>query len=220
MKERNTYIIIIAFLVFMVVFITWRGNVRENNMVDQIVTSSDIAKEYSLKSGAIVASNTALVASTQTQMESFAKSLNDTIYKIVKKFKSVQNITYATSNFYTSKDTIRTVNIPCDFKPFKVRRSDSTYNFTGTIAKDYFSVDSLYVPNKVSIVSGRKKTGFMKHDYTVDINNSNPLIRTSNISAYQYAPQKKWYERTWVHMLAGAAIYSGVQTTLTYTLKR
>jgi hypothetical protein len=219
MKSNKSYIGIIILLVLALLFQGWRSQSREDDLVSKITTYSDIAKVYALKSGAQVATNTALSVSSQKQMAAFAASINDTLKQIVKRFKSVNNITYATTNFYAGKDTVRTVNIPCNFTPFKVRRSDSTYKFVGTIAQNYFSVDSVYIPNKISIVSGRKKIGFMKYDYSVDINNSNPLMRTTNIQAYQYSPQKKWYEKTWVHMLAGAAIQTGVHAGANYLIK-
>jgi len=181
-----------------------------NHAID-IAAYSDIASHYALKGGAQVATNKALALNSQKEMKAFATSINDTVAKMFKKFKSVSAVTYTTNNFFKGGDTILTAgNIPCDFDPYPVRESDSTYTFKGTVAKKYFSVDSIFVPNKITTIFGRKKTGFMKYDYVVDINNSNPLMTTTNIKAYQYDPKKKWHETRWANMLFGAAIQSGL----------
>jgi hypothetical protein len=220
MKEHKTYIGVIILLVLALLFQSWRSQVREDNFVQKVITYSDLAQHYALKSGAQVATNTALSVSSQKQMNAFAASINDTIAKIAKRFKTVQNITYATNQFYTGGDTIKLKDsIPCNFAAKKVRHSDSTYTATGTISPTYFSIDSVYVPNKIGLVSGRKKIGFMKHDYGVDITNSNPKMYTSNITSYQFVPEKKWYERTIVHIFVGAALQTGVQLGANYLIK-
>ncbi len=214
-KVKNTSPWILSvILVIALLFQSLKSQHDEDKLVHDIISSySDSVKYERLKNGALIATNTSLKLNSQKQIKEMASNLNDTIKEMLKKFKSVSNVTYVTNTFLARKDTIHyKQDIPCDFKPFKVRRgSDTSYKFVGTIGKDYFSIDSLSIKNKIAIVSGRKKIGFMKWDNGVDINNSNPLMITSNITSYQYVPVKKWYEKTWVHWIEGALIQSGVQ---------
>lgn len=220
MKRDFIYIsIILLLIIFGIVYENINKSKREDDLISQLSSYSDTVKFYKLNNEALISSNKMVELHSQKQFESLAKSMSDTLYQIMKKFKKVQSIMYATNNFYTAGDTIKSNVITCDFDPYKVRRSDSTYSFVGTVAKKYFSIDSLYIPNKLSIVTGRKKTGFLKSEITVDVNNSNSRMVTTNIQAYTFSPEKRWYEKTWVHMLAGASIQTLIYSGINY-LKR
>lgn len=187
-------------------FREWRNGVNTDKLVQSITTYKDTANYYKTKSGAEVSSNVSLKLQSEAQLRQMA-SLNDTVKQIIAKFKDLKAVTFITNKFFAGNDTIKMVNnIPCDFKPFKVRRGDSTYKFAGTIAPNYFSIDSIFVPNKLTIVQGRKKVSFLKWDYAMDVTNSNPLMRTTNIADYRYIPQKKWFEKTWFHLVVGASL--------------
>ena len=205
-KKDFIYIIIIIAVFLFAAFREWRNGVNVDDLVSDIATYKDTATYYKTKNGAEVATNLTLKLQSEKQLRQIA-GINDTVRQIMEKFKDLKAVTNITNQFFAGKDTIKIeTKIPCNFKPFKVRRSDSTYNFAGTIAPEYFSVDSIFVPNKISIVQGRKKIGFLKYDYSVDVVNSNPLMKTSNISDYRLVPKKKFYEKTWFHLLTGAGI--------------
>lgn len=205
-RERLIFIGIIILLILFALFREWRSGVAADNLVRDIKNYSDSATYYKLKNGAEVATNVSLKLQSEEQLRIMVSN-NDTVKQMIKKFKDLKAVTYITNNFHAGKDTIRLTNIiPCDFPPFKVRRGDSTYKFVGTIAPKYFSVDSIDIPNKLTIVQGRKKMGFMKYDYAIDVTNSNPMMKTTNIADYRYVPQKKWYERQWFAAILGAGV--------------
>ena len=207
MKRDYVYIGILIVMISFFLFRECSNQKQTDQLVRNISLYSDTAKVEKLKNGILIYTNTSLKLQSEEQIRILASSLNDTIKQMVKRFKSVSNVTYVTNKFYASGDTIRYANIPCDFKPFKVRRGeDSTYKLVGTISKNYFSVDSLTIKDNIALIFGRKKVGFMKHDYAVDINHSNSMMKTTNIKDYKYIPEKKWYERTWVHMGIGGVI--------------
>lgn len=212
-KIHSTYIILIVILGLLILLRESCNRIDKDQLVKDITSYSDSVKFERLKNGALISTNTSLKLESQEQMRILASNLGDTVKQMIDKFKSLSNVTYVTNKFYAGKDTIKLeTQIPCDFKPFKVRRgTPKTYAFVGTIAKDYFSIDSLSIHDTTTLVFGRKKIGFMKHDYAVDINHSNELMKSTNIKDYKYNPKKKWYERTWVHALVGAAGYVAVK---------
>lgn len=211
MNRNSILYIILTSIVLLLIVRECQHKSDSDNLVKDITTYSTVPKVEKLKNGSLVYTNTSLKIQSEKQLRTLAESINDNVKQMLKNFKSVTNVTNITNEFYAGGDTVKN-NIPCDFKPFKARHgSDSTYKLVMTISKNYNTVDSLSIKDSLSLVFGRRKQGFMKYDHAVDINHSNPLMRTTNIRSYQYDPQKKWYERTWVHMIAGAAIEIGVR---------
>lgn len=219
MKRDYLYIGIIVVLIAYAFGIMYVSQNREDKLIQSLTTYSDSAKYYKLENNAIVATNKAVEIRTQDQMKILAKQMNDTLYAMMKKFKKTQSIMYATNNFYASSDTILHDTIPCDFAPVSVKKSDSTYALKGTVTKNFFSVDSLYVPNKINIVIGEKKTGLFKKEMTVDINNSNPLMKTSNIKAFTYSPEKRWYEKPAIPFAVGVVVAVAVNILKTNLIR-
>lgn len=222
MKVSYLYWVVIIILISALFFRECTRQSEMDNLVSSITNYKDTVKIEKLKNGALIYSNQMLVLNSQEQIKSLASAMNDTLKMMLKKFKSVTNVTTINNQFFTGGDTIKYAqNIPCDFEPFKVRRgTDSTYKFVATIGKKYFSIDTLGIKDKQSIVFGRKKTGFMKYDYTAEINHSNPLISTYGIKSYQYIPQKQWFERTWVHILAGAVGESIIRQGVNFYIQK
>lgn len=213
MKTKHWLIII---SVLLIIFVVREGCNQKttDNLIQDITSYSDSAKFERLKNGALISVNTSLKLQSQDQLRVLASNLGDTVKQMFDKFKSVNSVTYVTNQFFTGKDTIKfETKIPCSFPPFKVRREVSkSYKFVGTIGQDYFAIDSLSVPDSMTIIHGRKKVSFLKYDHVVAINHSNPLMITTNITDLKYDPKKKWYERTWVHALGGIIIYQGVKS--------
>ena len=214
-NSNRNWIIFVAILIILFSIRECHNQNLTDNLVKNITNYSDTVKFEKLKNGALVSTNASLQLQTQDQLRTMASNINDTVKQMLKKFKSLTNVTYVTNKFYAGGDTIRLETpIPCDFKPFKVRRgtdTDTSYKFVGTIGKDFFSIDTIGFKDHQTLVFGRKKTGFLKSDYVVDINHSNPYLVTTNIKDYKYTPKKEWYEKTWVHMVAGAIIETGIR---------
>ena len=169
----------------------------KNSLVNDIANYKDSAQFYSIKVNGMavdVAFNKSLQLENKDQLASLLKK-NDTLSKLISKFKNVSSTTIINNNTTINGDTMKFTkgdSIPCDFKAFKVRRDSIHYHFVGTIAKNFFSIDSLNVPNKQSIIIGKKKLGFLKGtEERVEIVNSNPLIKTNKIENYIINKKKK-----------------------------
>ncbi len=220
-KKDKPYLLytIIGVLVLVLFFQQWKLGMNEDSLINSVAEYKDSVYFYKTKTGTLVSTNRSLVLNAEKQLIAMAKLSKD-VQEIVKKYKDLKSVTYITNTFLAGGDTSKyKTPIPCDFKPFNVRHKDSAYTFKGTVAKDFFSVDSLIVPNKITLVAGRKKEGFMKSAYSMDVINSNPLMKTTNIADYRYIPEKKLYERTWVHWIEGALIQSGIQYGVKQAIK-
>mgnify|MGYP001596702140 CR=1 FL=1 len=221
MNNSKVLYLIIVILIGLLFLRECQNQAHENELISQITNYKDTAKVERLKNGALVYSNQILTLNSQEQLKTLS-SVNDTIKLMLKKFKSVNNVTNINNQFFAGSDTIKQVfNIPCDFKPFKIRHgSDSTYRVIATIAKDYSSIDTVSLKDKETLIFGRKKIGFMKYDHSIDINHSNPYISTYGIKSYQYMPRKQWYERTWVHILTGALGESIIRQSINFYIQK
>lgn len=168
----------------------------KDNLVKDLSNYKDSAQYYNLKVNGMeveVAYNKSLVVQTNDQVKAILSSVNDTISKLVKKFKEIKTGTIVNNYTTINNDTIKLKDsIPCNFKPFKVKRDSIHYKFVGTIAKNFFSIDSLIIPNKQTIIVGRKKLGFLKgYEERAEIVNSNPLVKVTNIESYVLNKKKK-----------------------------
>ena len=213
MKLKSNHIPWII-LLLVVLYFGWREyshSKNEDKLVSDIAMYNGIVDTLTLQNGALITSNNTLTLHSEEQLKSIVSQLNDTIKLMVKKFKNLSSVTYITNNFEAGNDSSSFASaIPCDFKPFKARYSDSTYSIAQTIHRDRFVIDTLKVPNKTVLVFGKKKVGFMKYDNFVDINNSNPLMVASNIKNYTFTPEKKWHETRLANMAFGALIQTGI----------
>ena len=206
-RKDGFYIIIIAVIV--VIFIFREGCNRRNNdkLISDIQNYKTEAQTYKTKLGLEVSTNKALILETQDQMKTLLAS-NDTLKEWISKFKNIKGGVVIKENTIIKEVAVPFDKIiPCDFKPFKSNKIDKYFQFYSTIANTGLTIDSLKIPNESRIVIGERKDGVFKpKKMVVDVNNSNPYIRTSNISGFGYEPKKKFYEKTWFHLTCGAII--------------
>jgi len=191
-KTTFPYILLALVIVFFLIREGCNQSSR-NDMVADIANYKTQAEHYRGVNGVEVAKNRALMLDNQKQIEELLGK-NDTLTELMKKYKDLKNVTIINNTTEISNDSIPydTIKIPCDFKPFQVRRDSSHYTFAGTIGKDYFKIDSLRIPDEQSIVFGKRKTGFLKRpEYTAEVVHSNPLIRTNNIGSYAVKEKRK-----------------------------
>jgi len=191
--------VIIIFIMLFFGFRECQNRKNTDDLIADIANYKDSAQFYLLKLNGQeveISYNKSLALENKEQLEALVKK-NDTLAKLVSKFKDIKSTTIINNNTTIVGDTIKIKgdSIPCDFKPFHVRRDSAYYNFLGTIAKNYFTIDSLTIPNKQSIVIGEKKLGLFKgKELRAEIINSNPLVKVTNIESYVVSKPKKFYQ--------------------------
>lgn len=176
-------------------------------MARAMAAYQDTAEHYKLKvngNPVDIAFNKSLVLESKKQLQAVLAK-NDTLMQLMKKFKNITGTTIINQYTTIKGDTIRMKDsIPCDFKPFQVRRDSLYYRFLGTIGPTFFSIDSLVIPNTQSIVIGEKKLGFFKGtEKRLELINSNPLVYTNKIQNYLIQPRKRLYQKTGFQLAIG-----------------
>lgn len=186
----------------------------KDDLFNQVLNYKDSAQQYKLKvkgHDVEVSYNRSLILENKKQLEAMVAK-NDTLSALIEKFSTIRSTTIIKEYIKIDQDTLfLNQPIPCDFDPISISRDSLYYQFYGTIAPDYFSIDSLIIPNEQSIVIGEKRLGMFKgKEQRIEIVNSNPLMRTTNIGNFVIQENKKWYQRTWfkigIGVLGGAII--------------
>lgn len=203
MSKDLKYILVIAIVLFISIVREGCNTRNSNLLLDSVQNYSDSAQFYKTENGTHIAYNQSLLLENKEQLQSlFAK--NDTMRELLDKYKNIKNVTIIKETIVIRDSIPYGIDIPCDFNPFTVKRDSIHYNFTGTIGKSFFRIDSLMIPNTQSIIVGEKKLGFLKgKEHRVEIVNSNPLIMTSNVGSYVVEEKKKWYETRAFSFLIG-----------------
>lgn len=208
MNKDKIYISTIIIVIIVFLFRESFNRMETNKLVADIANYKTESTVYKTKLGLEINTNRALSLQTQDQMKSLLAS-NDTMREWVKEFKEIKGgVVIKETTIIKEVAVPFDRNIPCDFKPFPAKKETKDFQFYATIANTGLTLDSLKVPNESKIIIGEKRKGFLnlKSELVVDVNNSNPYIKTSNISGFVYEPKKKWYERMWVNFVAGAVI--------------
>lgn len=211
-KVHRNYIFLIGIIAILFSIRECSNNKNVNDLIESISNYSDSAKYYKNKNGELVAYNSVLKVHNEEQLRAIVQT-NEQIREEIKKFKDVKSVTVIKEKIYIH-DTIELPPnvIPCDFKPFAIRKSNENYTFKGILSPKDFVIDSIYVPNKIGIIIGKRKVGFMKYEEQVTVTNSNPYITTTNLSNIQVKKEQKWWEKGWVKVGAGFALGYGLST--------
>lgn len=207
-KYNRVYLLIIGILVILLLIREGCNRAETDKLVSDIANYKTESQSYKTKLGLEINTNRALALKTQDQIQSLLAS-NDTLKEWVNEFKKIKGavVTRETTIIQQVAVPFDKV-IPCDFKPFPAKKETKDFQFYATVANTGLTLDSLKIPNECKIIIGEKRKGFLnlKSELAVDVNNSNPYIKTSNISGYVYEPEKKWYERMWVNFVVGLGL--------------
>lgn len=191
-KDKILYSVV-AILVAILLLREGCNRENSNELIKNISEYKTEAEHYKGLNGVEIAQNKALMLETQEQMKSLL-SKNDTLAQIMEKYKDLKSVTIInnTTKIYNDSIAYDSIRIPCNFKPFQVTRDSVDYKFYGTIAPEYFKIDSLIIPDEQSVVFGLRKMGFLKRkEYTTEVVHSNKLVRTNNIGQYSVKEKRK-----------------------------
>jgi len=184
-KNNILYLIIIALIIFLFIR-EGCGSVIRNNLVKDISNYKTKVTHYKGLNDAEIAQNNALMLDNEQQLKAILNK-NDTLTELMKAYNKLKNVTIVDSYMQIMNDSISydTIRIPCDFEPFQISRDSLHYSFSGTIAPDYFKIDSIKIPDTQSLIFGKRKMGLFKsREWTVEVVHSNPLVHTTNIGQY------------------------------------
>ena len=144
------------------------------------------------------------------------KFLSDSLQEMISNFKKPKDIivykyTIKTDTVFIKPDT---VYIDKD-RLFHFTNDDGWNKVSGTVYRDGVKLEPLSIRNEISIVSGWKKTGFLKKkSYNIDVVNSNPYIKTQGITHFVVVPSKRWHEKWYITLPMGIATGMILQTAI------
>lgn len=211
LKRDYIYGTIIAVLVVVGLLRQCSDQHDNDKLFHEANTYKDSAKHYLGLHNSDIAYNKSLKLETTSQLKSIL-SKYDTLAQAMKKFKDISSVTIIKEKLVLSDPVKVPVQIPCDFTPIRVvRDSAKIFRFVGTISPNYFKIDSLIVPNTISIITGRKKTGLFKSELRAEVLNSNSMMKSSNVGSFIVKEEKKFYQRKWPYVIASviAGAYLG-----------
>ena len=116
---------------------------------------------------------------------------NQQLKEAIRKFKQVETVTRV-----VTETKIDTIEIPFE-KPVSLNfqrsffKLDDYYSIGGEVDQNGVKIDSVIIPNEQAIVIGEKKTGFFKSEFRVEVTNSNPMIKVTDVDGYDFEVPKK-----------------------------
>ncbi|WP_439130010.1 DUF6549 family protein [Polaribacter sp.] len=168
------------------------AHLQQTNKQNQLALL-DSVEYYKNKLGLEVAQKLAFKGTVKDLSIIFeeAKKENAQLKEAVKKFKKLASATVV--NTITE---IKEVPVPFEVKvPYNFERTflkeDNFYSLSGTVNQSGINFTSLSFPNTQTLVVGKKKTGFLKTEYRVEVTNSNPYIKTNAIDNFTFTEKTK-----------------------------
>lgn len=118
---------------------------------------------------------------------------NDSLKGVVKHYKELSEVITVITEW--KHDTI---NVPLPIfiaRDTTVNLSDSCFKAKLDVFQGGIKLHGLSVTNKQDIVTGVRKMGFMKTEYSFDILNSNKCVSVTGMQSYKVIHKPKFYER-------------------------
>jgi len=79
------------------------------------------------------------------------------------------------------------------------------YSFGYSSNQNGFKIDSLKVPNSITIITGSKRKWFLGEEtITTDVTNTNPYVTITNVKAAEITLPAPWYKKWYVWLTVGA----------------
>ena len=203
MKHLNH--IIIAALIVLCIYL-WRSkNQVEYTATNNIAALTDSIGHYKNKEGVWVAEKK-LFQGTEKELRHIIKSKDKAFQKLLKTFK--KPIAAATVKTITKIDTVfipyeTKIDLPVFKLPFS--KISKHYSISGISTNEGIGISDISIPNTQSVVIGKKKTGWFKSEYRIDVENSNPHIKTTDLDGFSFRPKPKRF---------GLGVFVGYSTDL------
>lgn len=193
MKIDYLYILFITVLTVFLLQTCNRKKQDSSNFKNNIEALNDSIKYYTNKLGQEVAQKKAFQGD-KLQLEYIIEQIEGENSELKKTLKGFKKVTTATKIITETKIDTFTItlkdSIPCIFhRPFN--KVDPHYSVSGSITNKQINFDRIFIPNEQTIVLGLKKNGFFRTSYVVEVMNTNPLIKTKDVKAFNFVNNKK-----------------------------
>ncbi len=191
----KNFIYIIFIIVFAVLYFNSCNKNKDikSNFENNIRALNDTIVYYNNELNQEVAKKKAFIGEKSELLEIIRQSeeKNGQLQIALKNFKKVTTATKIVTETKIDTFIIKLKDsIPCIFyRPFN--KADQHYTVSGSITNKQINFDNIFIPNTQTIVLGLKKQGFFKTSYVVEVINTNPLIKTKDVKAFNFTNNKK-----------------------------
>jgi len=146
---------------------------------------------YVSKTDGVIIAYQKSILLTNAELKKALKS--DSIQReLVQKYKKLAEATTVITEW--KHDTV-TIKVPIFInKDTTILYQDKCFNVDLRFAKGEFSLSDMQIYNRMDYVSGARRAGFLKTEYSIDIRNSNPCIITTSVSSYKVIHQPRVIE--------------------------
>lgn len=183
----------------------------ENIVKDNYEALNDSIKYYKNRLG----TETATIKTLQADKKTLGILLTDKdkeLQELIKEFSSVRNVVKYKDRIII--DTIQvtyTDTLPCPEFERTGAVKNKWYSFRYKSMNDGFTLDSLTIPNEVTVITGVKRKWFLgKQTITTDVTSTNPYIKVTELKAAELeVPSpiyKKWYVWLGIGILGGVIV--------------
>ena len=203
--KRSLPYLIIAVLVAALFFSVSRCSLNKQRGDANATALTDTVTHFKNRLGTLTAS-TATLQLDNKQAKNLLLKKDAALAALAKEFAALHSVTaYKT---ITRIDTVQ-VNykdtVPCVYERAGIIK-DTWYRFTYSSNQKGFTIDSLTLPNKTTVITGFKRSWFLgRQTLMTDITNTNPYITVTGIAAAQISLPVPWYKKWYVWLAAGAA---------------
>ncbi len=203
MKIPLKYIFAASTLILIVLLLNQCSSTRGvRTQLNTFIGYKDTVKIYKNKYDDIVAINDALIIDNITLKQ--LKKQNRDLREKLHEFKDVNTVTIVKT--ITRIDTVNhyfTDSIECVFhKDFTI--DSPYYSIGGLLTQHSITFDRIQFPNEQYIVVGTQRKNILsRKQYVVTSTNSNPYIQTIGLQSYTIVPNKKPWQKWYVHVGIG-----------------
>ncbi len=204
MKKYIPYIVIAALAVALF-FSIERCSYNKANGATNAAALTDTVKYYTNALGTQTASIKTLQVD-KAGLQSLVLDKNKELAALVKEFAKVHSVVKADTELRIDSIPVPyAVPVPCVFER-SGRVTDAWYSFGYTSNQNGFKIDSLKVPNSITVITGTKRKWFLgKETVTTDVTSTNPYVKATNIKAAEIVVSVPWYKKWYVWLAAGVA---------------
>ena len=202
---KNIHHIVTAVLIVLCIYL-WRSNRQTKYTTsNNIGALTDSLGHYQTKEGAWVAEKK-LFQGTEKDLKQIIKSKDAAFQKLLKSFK--KPVAAAVIKTITKIDTV--------FIPYKTKidlpvfelsfsKDAKHYSINGISTNEGINILDISIPNSQNVVVGKKKIGWFKREYRIEVENSNPHIKVTDLDGFSFRPKPKRF---------GLGVFVGYSTDL------
>jgi hypothetical protein len=194
-------ILLVSFLLFKIISLKKEADIWKNNYNTEKTSFETYKTEYDGKTAYYKSQIQLTAQDLRRELQS-----NDSLKEIIKHYKRPETVTIIETKFVHD-----TINVPKEVyveigRDTTIKIGDLCFNAKINYLHKQLSISDFTVPNEQTIVTGLRKTGFLKKEYSFDVKNSNPCLVVTGMTSYKVTTKPKFWENPVYAGLLGVVV--------------